>query len=142
MQKSSTVDFQMVHHGPVTGVSNIVWKPSTVFSTPCRHSSLVVLLSPWWARQLPVCAPYFLISGAPNHLFVQRNIVGSDLTTAARAPQVSFSIIASVGPCTNKPLKLVISFSRVLPGLIFLSNWRCDAAHKCRFCTSFPFLYN
>lgn len=109
---------------PAAGVSDTVRKPSTGFSRLppifIINSVTVCLLSQTAAR---------LGSLFPDRRGVQttcvfRRIFCSDLTAAWR---VFFTIIASVGPCENKPLKLTSHF------IVFCSSLQpghCVAVHK------------
>lgn len=80
-----------------------------------------MLPSPWWALQLP---GWFLISRSVGlqATCVFRGTLYHDPTPASETLQGLFPIIASVGPCMNKPLKFRMPFHRILPGLIFSCN--------------------
>lgn len=89
-----------------------------------------MLPSARWSWQLP---GRFLISQSVGlqASCVFRGTLYHDLTQASKTLQGFFPIIASVGPCMNKPLKFRKLFHRILFRLMFLCNSRTT-----KLCTS------
>lgn len=113
-----------------------------VSSASFQYSSLIVLLSAWWARQLPGWVPYFPISGAPPVCSDEYCVV---IWLQLQEHHKSSSLLSPQWDPARPSLWNSWSHFSLFCWAWYSSvtrSWRCGAVCKCCLCVSSSFLCN